>query len=187
MRHPHQQGALVVSVVLALGTSACAGGSGMLLGPDGPVRRQANAVVQLNPQPEPPSLKLGFALSPDGGDWYGTVYVGGQACGSIQLLATTPRQTGVASHVGYTLTIAGDNPDFQLAANLAGVVTHAHVVLNGVVSSGFYAGQTIHPRGVISTSNGGPVDELTTLTGTVQLNPQPEPPSAPYPPSPCTG
>ncbi|HKJ92723.1 MAG TPA: hypothetical protein VJ957_06120 [Longimicrobiales bacterium] len=186
MPHPAQQGALAFVCVLALAAAACSD-AGPIVAPNGNLQRQDQPHVLFNPQPEPPALIMDYALTPDGGDWYGTVQVGGESCGTMQLIQTESDETGIVTHVGYELSITGANPDFQLNASLDGVVVRGHVVLNGRISSGFYAGQTIHPRGEIRTVGGGPVDRLTTLTGAVQLNPQPEPPSMAYPPSPCSG
>ena len=150
----------------------------------GAICSNAAPIAQLNPQPEPPSLDIEYLLTPDGADWFGTVFVDGEACGSMELLVTNSQQTGVVTHVGYALSITGDNPNFQLGAALDGVIVRHNVVLNGAVDSGYYSGQTIHPRGMIQTS-GGSVDQLTSMEGELQLNPQPEPPSFAYPPSPC--
>ncbi len=189
MPHLLNRGALAIVCALALATAACTN-AGRILGLGGSFQRQIQASdqspVQLNPQPEPPSFVIDYRLNPDGDDWYGRAYVGGEACGTIQLLQTKSKQTGIVTHVGYNLSIAGPNPDFILDASLEGVIVRGHVVLNGKVNSGYYAGRTIHPRGVIQTSGGGPVDQLATMLGTVELNPQPEPPSFEYPPSPCT-
>ena len=143
-------------------------------------------IVDLNPQPEPPSLSLDYNLAFGDGGWFGMVYVGGQACGMMSMIPTASNQTGVATHVGFNLNIIGTNPDFALSASLAGVVVQQRVVLNGVIENGYYAGTTIHPRGTIQgLGSGGPIDQLPTLQGTIKLNPQPEPPSFEYPPSPC--
>lgn len=148
-----------------------------------PVRSSA-PVAELNPQPEPPSLTLSYQLRPDGTDWFGTVYVGDEACGTMALEQTASRSTGVATHVGYDLTIVGANQAFLMDATLFGLVVRDHVVLDGRVHDGAYAGRTIHPRGQIQTTlQDG--EAFTTMTGLVQLNPQPEPPSSDYPPSPC--
>jgi hypothetical protein len=154
----------------------------------GAIQRSAESIVDLNPQPEPPSvLALRFELNPDGTDWFGTVYVGNQACGTMDLLQTGSSLTGIVDHVGYTLNIQGDNPDYVLDADLSGVIANRHVVLNGRIGTGYYSGETIHPLGDITPAPNGPVDELTSMTGLIQLNPQPEPPSFAYPPSPCLG
>lgn len=142
-------------------------------------------IVDLNPQPEPPSLNLQYKLTFGDGGWFGRVYVGDQACGSMSMMPTASKQTGVATHVAFDLNIIGDNTDFALDASLAGVVVQQKVVLNGVVDDGYYAGTTIHPRGTLSIPSGGPIDQFPTLQGTVKLNPQPEPPSFEFPPSPC--
>ncbi|MCG6987521.1 MAG: hypothetical protein LJF06_05020 [Gemmatimonadetes bacterium] len=198
MRRFLHRGILCAALAVATAFAACADPGASPLAPTANVRRAADAVVDLNPQPEPPSLQLDFALNPDGTDWFGRIYVGGQACGTMQL---TPAQvvetdlvppeaawwqSGIVTHVRYTLGIQGANPDFEMHADLAGIIVGGRVVLNGMVGSGAYAGQTLHPRGqIVLPSPGG--DQLTTMTGTVQLNPQPEPPSSQYPPSPCVG
>jgi len=160
------------------------------LAPAAPPRPSADGSIDLNPQPEPPSqpLLLGFVVSPDGGDWFGTVYVGDQACGSIQFVHSDGTQTGVVSHIDYHLGIVGANPDFQVGADLSGILNPVRMVLHGTVTEGAFTGQTVNPMGAIqTTSDGGPVDQLTTIRGWLQLNPQPEPPSMEYPPSPCMG
>lgn len=179
-------GALCALLSIAVAATACSDGSQPLA--PGPVTAHAaDPVTELNPQPEPPSLELTFQLTFDGG-WFGTVFVGDQACGSMQLVpvlideGTSSTQTGTVTHVGYGLGITGSNPDFTLQAGLSGTVEQGMVVLNGLVTDGAYAGQTLHPRGEIQSVGG-----VMTLTGSVQLNPQPEPPSAAYPPSPCQG
>lgn len=184
MLHRLNWSALAVVCALALTTVACSG-AGRILGLDNSVQLQKRSLVQLNPQPEPPSLVIEYQLIPRGEGWAGSVYVGGQACGTMQLVQTKSEQTGIVMHVGYNLSIAGYNPDFQLDASLSGVIVRQHVVLNGTVGSGYYAGRTVHPRGVIQTTGGGPTNQLTTMLGTVQLNPQPEPPYPAFPPSPC--
>jgi len=151
------------------------------------VQRAAAPIVELNPQPEPPSSALRFEVNPDGTDWYGTVYVGETACGYMKLLQTRSSVTGIVDHVGYSLAIQGDNPDYVLDAALSGIIQSHRVVLNGSITDGFYAGETIHPVGEIAPGTDGLVDGLTTMTGFIQLNPQPEPPSSAYPPSPCLG
>lgn len=184
MRNPAYQGGAFVALCLAVALTACQAGTPTA--PLGPPRQNDETTPYLNPQPEPPSLQVRFALSPDGGDWFGHVFVGDESCGSIQLLSTGAETTGIVTHVGYALSITGANPAFQLDASLQGVIVQGRVVLNGMVSSGAYAGQTIHPRGTIQVAGGGTTDQLTTLAGAVQLNPQPEPPSMEYPPSPCS-
>lgn len=178
--------ALVAVATLA---GACADAGASPLAPSAgsqAAQRSSDAIVDLNPQPEPPSLRLDFRLTPDGTDWFGTIFVGDQACGSMQLRQTSSRQTGVVTHVGYGLSIQGTNPDFQMDADLSGIVVRGRVVLNGTVAHGAYAGQTLHPRGqIVVPPPNSPIDLTTTLTGAVQLNPQPEPPAPAYPPSPC--
>jgi hypothetical protein len=193
MRCSLHRGILGAALAVAAALAACADPGASPLAPTANVRRAADAVVDLNPQPEPPSLQLDFVLTPDGTDWFGTVSVGGQACGTMQLTPTQVVETdlvppeaawwqsGIVTHVGYSLTIQGENPDFVMDADLAGIVQGGRFVLNGMVGSGAYAGQTLHPRGQIAPGT------LPTMTGTVQLNPQPEPPSSQYPPSPCVG
>ena len=192
MRRFLHRGILCAALAVATASAACADPGASPLAPTANVRRAADVVVDLNPQPEPPSLQLDFVLTPDGADWFGTISVGGQECGSMQLTPTQVVETdvappeaawwqsGIVTHVGYTLSIQGTNPDFQMDADLAGIVENGQVVLNGMVGSGAYAGQTLHPRGQIAPGT-------LTMTGTVQLNPQPEPPSSQYPPSPCVG
>jgi len=189
MRRFPMLGRPTLATALTLLTIACADQRGPLV-PDAPPRPNADGSVDLNPQPEPPSqpLLLGFAVSPDGGDWFGTVFVGDQACGSIQFVHSDWSQTGVVTHIDYHLAIAGANPDFRLGADLSGILNPVRMALHGTVTEGAYAGQVVNPMGAVqTTSGGGPVDELTTIRGWLQLNPQPEPPSMEYPPSPCTG
>lgn len=173
----------MLALFLAMAAVAC-NDAGKPLAPDGAPRRSADATPYLNPQPEPPSMLLHFALSPDGTDWYGTVYVGDEACGTMQLLQDTVWQSGIITHVGYQLAVTGDNPDFSLNASVAGITVQSMVVLNGTVDSGAYEGRTIHPLGEIQTSDDSG-DLFVTMLGAVMLNPQPEPPSAAFPPSPC--
>jgi hypothetical protein len=150
--------------------------------------RDAERVALVDPQPEPPSsLALRFELNPDGADWFGTVYVGDRACGYMELHKTRSDLTDLVDHVGYTLSIQGDNPDYILDADVSGVIANHHVVLDGRIGSGYYAGETIHPRGNITPAPVGLVDAPTSMTGLIQLNPQPEPPSFAYAPSPCLG
>ena len=178
-----KQGAvsLVFVFLFAIATNANA-----LPAPSNEVAGLDQPIVDLNPQPEPPSLDVDYSLTFGDGGWFGMVYVGGQACGMMSMIPTASKQTGVATHVNFNLSIIGDNPDFALDASLAGVVVQQKVVLNGMVENGFYAGTTIHPRGTIQgLGSGVPIDQLPTLQGTVKLNPQPEPPSFEYPPSPC--
>lgn len=183
-RHPSRA---MLPLVLAMATG-CSDSVTPSQPADQGVRLAVEPIAQLNPQPEPPSsLALRFELNPDGTDWFGTVFVGDQACGYMKLLQTRTRLTGVVDHVGYKLSIQGDNPDYLLDADLSGVFANRHVVLNGRIGTGFYAGETIHPLGVVTTAPEGVVDALTTMTGIIQLNPQPEPPSFVYPPSPCLG
>jgi hypothetical protein len=152
------------------------------------LRRAAEPVVELNPQPEPPSsLVLRFELNPDGTDWFGTVYVGDRACGTMKLLQTQSALTGIIRHVGYSLRIQGDNPDYVLNADLSGVIANRHVVLNGRIGSGYRAGETIRPLGDITSAPDLLVARPTMMMGLIQLNPQPELPSFAYPPSPCLG
>jgi len=161
----------------------------MPLAPEMVPERAAAPIIDLNPQPEPPSLELQFTMTPDGASWFGTISVGGRACGSVQLNPQPEppsRQTGVVTHVAYSLSIQGDDPAFLLDADLSGIVAGGHVVLNGRINNGAYAGQTIHPRGDIAVPPpDAPLDLSTTLTGALKLNPQPEPPAPEYPPSPC--
>jgi hypothetical protein len=145
-------------------------------------------VVDANSRPEPPSsLALRFGLNPDGADWYGTVYVGGRECGTMELVQIRSNVTGIVAHVEYSMRIQGDDPDYVLDADLGGVIANHHVVLNGRVSTGYYAGETVHPLGNITAAPEGLVDGLATMTGLIKLDPQPEPPSFAYPPSPCLG
>lgn len=186
-------GLLGTALALATVVTGCTNPGSSPLAPTTSVRRADDGIVDLNPQPEPPSLVLDFVLNPDGAAWFGTVYVGDRECGTMELLPTGPVdadlgptevawwQSGIVTHVGYTLSIQGANSNPWMDADLAGVVVDGRVVLNGIVGSGFYTGQTIHPRGQVVAPSGN----LPTMTGTVQLNPQPEPPSSAYPPSPC--
>lgn len=183
MRDPVHQGGLAVALVLAMAVTACSD-AGATLAPDHAPQSNTDATTYLNPQPEPPSILLQFTLNPDGTDWYGHVYVGDQSCGTMQMLQDTLWQSGIVTHVGYSLSVAGDNPDFKMDATVAGIAVQGMVVLNGSVDSGAYAGQTIHPLGEIQT--GGDSSDLeTTMLGIIMLNPQPEPPSDAFPPSPC--
>lgn len=183
MRCPAYQGGLAIALVCGLAMTACSD-AGATVAPNGPPSRTNDATPYLNPQPEPPSILLHFALHPDGTDWFGPVYVGDQSCGTMQLLRDTSWQSGIVTHVGYSLSIAGDNPDFTMDATVAGIAVRGMVVLNGSVDSGAYAGQTLHPMGEVQA--GGDSDDLeATMLGIVMLNPQPEPPSDAYPPSPC--
>jgi hypothetical protein len=183
MRNPVHQGGLAIALVLAMAVTACSD-AGATLAPGGTPKQTNDETIYLNPQPEPPSLLLQFALSPDGTDWYGHVYVGDQSCGTMQLLQDTVWQSGIVTHVGYSLSVVGDNPDFAMDAAVAGIAVRGMVVLNGSVDSGAYAGQTLHPMGQIQT--GGDSGDLeATMLGIIMLNPQPEPPSDAYPPSPC--
>ncbi|MCG6954978.1 MAG: hypothetical protein LJF04_03225 [Gemmatimonadetes bacterium] len=177
------------TLALALvATAACTDGVTRPRPADAEMGRAAEPVVDLNLQPEPPSsLALRFELNPDGADWFGTVYVGDRACGYMQLLHPRSGLTGIVDHVEYRLSIQGDNPDYVLDAGVSGVIANHHLVLNGRIGSGYYAGETIHPRGDITPAPDGPVDVLTTMKGLIQLYPQPEPPSFVYPPSPCLG
>lgn len=184
MSHLFKKGVIALLGTLCFAVANSAGAESLIL-TDNSTEGSGQSIVALNPQPEPPSFEIQYQLTPDGADWFGMVYVGGEACGTMQLLQTTPKQTGVATHVGYDLSITGDNPAFQLDASLAGVIVKQRVVLNGTVDSGYYAGRTVHPRGTIQTFGGGPIDQITTLQGTIKLNPQPEPPSFEFPPSPC--
>lgn len=186
MRHRVHRGVLGAALVLVTVTAACHDAGTSPLVPAATTRRAGDAIVDLNPQPEPPSLSLHYVLSPDGSDWFGMVYVGDQACGSMQLLQTSSRQTGIVTHLAYSLSIQGANPDFQMDADLSGVLVRGRVVLNGKVRNGTYAGRTIHPQGrIVAAPEDGSVDLLTRMLGAIELNPQPEPPSASYPPSPC--
>lgn len=192
---PHPYRSLAAVLTLSLLGAGCAESPTASPASDTPQAPPVSEqpINELNPQPEPPSLQLHFSMTPDGDAWFGTISVGGQACGAVQLNPQPeppfPQQTGVVTHVAYALSIQGDNPDFLLDADLSGIVAGNHVVLNGVVSDGFYAGQTLHPRGSITLPPpDSPTDLQTTMTGIIQLNPQPEPPApAEYPPSPCTG
>ncbi|MGD8321888.1 MAG: hypothetical protein PVJ02_15680 [Gemmatimonadota bacterium] len=185
MQSSARLGALCALLSIAAAATACSDGA-QPLAPDAVTTRVADPVTELNPQPEPPSLELRFQLTFDG-EWSGTVFVGDQACGSMRLVPVlidegTSSETGTVTHVAYGLGITGSNPDFTLQAGLSGIVEQGMVVLNGPVTDGAYAGQILHPRGEIQSEGGA-----TTLTGSVQLNPQPEPPSEAYPPSPCQG
>lgn len=183
MRHPVQQGGLAVVLCLAMAMAACSD-AGAPVAPRHAPQPNNETTPYLNPQPEPPSILLHFALIPDGTDWYGTVYVGNEACGTMDLKSGGSWQSGIVTHVSYSLAVTGANPDFQLDANVAGIRVQGMVVLNGTVDSGAYDGQTIHPLGEIQTS-GDPDNLEATMLGAIMLNPQPEPPSAEFPPSPC--
>ncbi len=184
MQQPARPHVAIAALMLVAILAACTDAAQPMDQESVPVRSAA-PITELNPQPEPPSLALRYELGPDGTDWFGTVYVGDEACGTMQLVQTATRSTGVARHVVYSLTIVGANPAFLMDATLSGIVVRDHVVLNGRVHDGAYAGRTIHPRGEIQTTiTDG--EAFTRMTGLVQLNPQPEPPSSDYPPSPCS-
>jgi hypothetical protein len=187
MRYRTQHGVVLLALSFAAAAaSSCSDPGASPLAPATQSMTAADGTVDLNPQPEPPSLELDYALTPDGTDWFGTIQVGNQSCGSMQLVQTSSRQSGIVTHVAYALSIQGENPAFGMDADLSGIVVRGRVVLNGKVSGGFYDGQAIHPRGqIVASTDENPIDQLTRMIGTVELNPQPEPPSAAYPPSPC--
>ncbi|MEJ2215201.1 MAG: hypothetical protein P8099_01175 [Gemmatimonadota bacterium] len=110
--------------------------------------------------------------------------MGDESCGSMQLVQGGSWQSGIVTHVSYSLAVSDIDGNPFLNASVAGIAVKGMVVLNGTVDSGAYDGQTIHPLGEIQTS-GNPDNLEATMLGAIMLNPQPEPPSTEFPPSPC--
>ncbi len=174
--------------LMAWGAGACADApTAPAVDPGAVAAARGPVDVELNPQPEPPApLVVGFTVSPDGDSWYGEIFVGDQSCGSLELPAVQSRATGVVSHLAFTLQLTGANPDFHLVADVAGIANGRNglLSLNGVVTDGVMQGAHVHLGGR------GEPSGLGGVSGYVELNPQPEPPSAAghtYPPSPCQG
>jgi hypothetical protein len=137
-----------------------------------------NVEVELNPQPEPPSMfMLPYSLTAlGGGEFEGTL----GSCDAGATLELSDPQENITPHRWSLALTAADGGTFN--AELSGILnwTTGHSVSNGVLTLPAIQLQ-VHEQGTFTADETGP----TVFTGAVALNPQPEPPSSPFlPPNP---
>jgi hypothetical protein len=187
--HPcHDVRGRAAAVLLTLGLAPLAAGCGDAPVPLGPADtptplQRATVDVELNPQPEPPSLlTLPYELTAVGrGEFHGEL-------GSCQLQATLTivATSQTATHVRWSFQAVAPGSGETLGGELFGILnwTTGQATANGEFSSSLPAVQfRVHDDGRFTAGADG---ELIQFGGLVSLNPQPEPPSdTAVPPNPC--